>query len=465
MVRLYALGIATLAVMWTTVMAAHIYFYLPPLPWITDMATTLVARAAGPLREGTLPAYFEQMRTYHLEMSVYDPSGHLIASGVQPPLPPPTTEEARKALSRPVERPRAFVIVAPIRDPKDGTTLLAYGVAQSPPQVPPISSLLMELVIIVFWIGVAAFLVSRFLARPMAQIAAAARRFGQGELTARSGVSSRGDEIGDLARTFDEMSERITRLLESERELLAGVSHELRTPLARIRVALDLAAEGDAETARTSLADVAEDLAELEVLVENVLTAARLQVGQGNGAHPALTLNRTEVDVGALVERTLERMRAQYPERPFSLAAAPGASGNGGGEARLDADPVLIRRALENVLENAQKYSPRDTPVATTLTAGHEQLTIAVEDRGFGIDPADLPRVFTPFFRADRSRTRGTGGVGLGLTLAKRVVEAHGGSIDLASRVGHGTTVTFRFPRVHKFSGPLPISRPEQNIS
>ena len=81
MVRLYALGIATLAVMWTTVMAAHIYFYLPPLPWITDMATTLVARAAGPLREGTLPAYFEQMRTYHLEMSVYDPSGHLITSG------------------------------------------------------------------------------------------------------------------------------------------------------------------------------------------------------------------------------------------------------------------------------------------------------------------------------------------------------------------------------------------------
>jgi signal transduction histidine kinase len=447
-----------------SVLAAHIYFYLPPLKWMAGTATTVVRRAAIPLREGTLAAYLEQVRPFHLEVSVYDPAGTLLAATTRPPLPPPTPEEARQALVKPVERPRDLVIVAPVLDPKDGATLLAYGVVQYPPTVPPLSSLMMEWVIILFWIGVAAFLVSRFLARPLAQIAAAARRFGQGELSARTGVNRR-DEIGDLAHTFDEMSERITRLLESERELLAGVSHELRTPLARIRVALDLAAEGDAETARASLADVAEDLAELEVLVENVLTASRLQIGQANGAHPALTLNRTEVDVGALVERTVERMRAQYPERPFSLATAREAAGNGARDARLDADPVLIRRALENVLENAQKYSPRDTPVATTVTAGHEQLTIAIEDRGFGIDPADMPRVFTPFFRADRSRTRGTGGVGLGLTLAKRVVEAHGGSIDLASRVGHGTTVTFRFPRVRKFSGPLPISRAEQNIS
>jgi signal transduction histidine kinase len=113
----------------------------------------------------------------------------------------------------------------------------------------------------------------------------------------------------------------------------------------------------------------------------------------------------------------------------------------------LDVDPVLFRRVLDNLLDNAHKYTFDPAP-AIALTARHAGDTVELEvaDRGAGIAEADLPYVFAPFFRADRSRSRGTGGVGLGLTLAQRIVEAHGATIAVASRLGEGTRVTIRVP-------------------
>ena len=106
----------------------------------------------------------------------------------------------------------------------------------------------------------------------------------------------------------------------------------------------------------------------------------------------------------------------------------------------------MLRRVVDNLLDNAAKYSEAPAPVV--LSAGREgdALRISVQDQGIGVEPQDLPRLFTPFFRTDRSRARGTGGVGLGLALAKRIVEAHGGSIDVESQPGLGTTVRFRVP-------------------
>src|SRR4029077_17429275 len=122
----------------------------------------------------------------------------------------------------------------------------------------------------------------------------------------------------------------------------------------------------------------------------------------------------------------LRRVRGQSPARPFLLNVDPACAGG-----RIDVDAILVRRALENVLENAHKYSPPNAPVRTAVLRIPDAYVIQVADRGFGIAPDDLPRVFSPFFRADRSRARSTGGVGLGLALAKRVIEAHGGTIQL----------------------------------
>ena len=112
----------------------------------------------------------------------------------------------------------------------------------------------------------------------------------------------------------------------------------------------------------------------------------------------------------------------------------------------LVADPAMLRRVIDNLLDNAAKYSEAPAPVALVASAKDGMLQVAVRDEGIGIDPQDMPRLFTPFFRTDRSRARGTGGVGLGMALAKRIVEAHGGSIAVESRPGLGTTVTFRVP-------------------
>jgi len=228
------------------------------------------------------------------------------------------------------------------------------------------------------------------------------------------------------------------RLLLAEKELLANVSHELRTPLARIRVALDLADEGDAETARHSLAEIETDLQELETLVEQVLAAARLELtGEGTGG--GFDLHPVRVDAREMVEQASQRFRSAFP-RTLNVSIAPSAG-------VIEVDRALFRRVLDNLLENAHKYS-RDqfAPVELALVRDRQRVVFEVRDRGMGIPPDDLPHVFAPFFRGERSRDRQSGGVGLGLTLARRVVEAHRGTIALESQPGTGTVARVSLP-------------------
>jgi signal transduction histidine kinase len=270
----------------------------------------------------------------------------------------------------------------------------------------------------------------------------AATRLGAGDLDARAALA-RNDELGEVGRAFDGMADRVVTLLRSEKALLAGVSHELRTPLARIRVALELAEEGDVATARASLADITVDLGELERLVDELITAARLELGQSVPGAP--TLRPAWVQASALVATAAERFLSIHPRHRLD-AAASDSSG------RLRADPGLIGRVLNNLLDNAAKYSaPSAGWVRLAVDGTADEVIFTVEDHGAGIAPEDLPHVFTPFFRADPSRSRSTGGFGLGLSLARSIAEAHGGRLDLASELGAGTRAVLVLPR----SGPL----------
>jgi signal transduction histidine kinase len=271
-------------------------------------------------------------------------------------------------------------------------------------------------------------------------IATAARAFGAGDLTARSRLSRR-DELGELSRTFDEMAERITQLMRGQRELLASVSHELRTPLSRIRVALDLAAEGDPQSAHQSLSDITEDLAELEDLVDDVLAMARLE-GQVVGTKGMPRLRTEQVDARQVAGKAAARFTGTHAGRAVDVQIG----GPDGPPIVIEADPSLLRRVIENLLDNAHKYSDAAVSIRLAVSVADDSAVFTVSDRGQGIAPGDLPDVFEPFFRADRSRTRGTGGVGLGLALSKRIVEAHGGHIEIESELDAGTTVTFTVP-------------------
>ena len=289
-------------------------------------------------------------------------------------------------------------------------------------------------------VGVAVLLIgslltARWLVRPIKQLSETARSLGEGDLAARSGLT-RNDEIGDLAGRIDEMAAQVERMVATERELLANVAHELRTPLSRIGVALDLAGEGNAERARASLGEIAVDVAELEVIVDDIVTALRYDVTRGAG----MPLRRARVAPDDIAAAAAERMRARHPDRPLELAVASGLPD-------IDVDPVMFRRAIDNLLENSHKYTPeRIAPILLAVRRHPDGIEFEIVDRGVGIATADLPNIYDSFFRGERSRSRETGGVGLGLTLAKRIVEAHGGTIDITSSLGKGTRARVAVP-------------------
>jgi len=282
---------------------------------------------------------------------------------------------------------------------------------------------------------------ARSIVKPLSQLTTVARKLGTGDLTARVHLT-RSDEFGQLARAFDDMADRLTLVLRSQQELLANVSHELRTPLARIRVALDLAAEGDADTAREALTEITADLLELERLVADVLQTAKLDLSAGRAGAGLPLLRREQVDIAELVARAAERFRHAQPSRKLTLLETretPAVVG----------DATLLRRALDNLLSNASAYSDADTLIELRTELSETTLSISVVDHGIGIAAADLPRIGTPFFRTDPSRARRTGGLGLGLSLARRIVEAHHGQLQVESQVEHGTTVRLVLPREH----------------
>jgi signal transduction histidine kinase len=287
------------------------------------------------------------------------------------------------------------------------------------------------LLVVVLALAAASWPLARAIARPIEALGGTARRLGAGDLSVRSGLR-RNDEIGELAQAFDEMADRIGRVLQGQRELLAAVSHELRTPLARIRVTLGLAAEADPARARAYLAEIETDVGELERLVGDVVVTARLD------AAGALALRRERLEARAIVEKALQRFARGNPGRRVDAAVADAPA--------VEGDAMLLARALDNLLDNAARYSDAGTPLRVALGAAEGGAAIEVQDHGIGIEPEDQQRLFTPFFRADRSRARNSGGVGLGLAISKRVVDAHGGRLSLASRPGEGTTVRLWLP-------------------
>lgn len=239
-----------------------------------------------------------------------------------------------------------------------------------------------------------------------------ADEFGAGRLSARARMP-RSASIYPLAERIDHMADRIEALLVTQKNLLHSVSHELRTPIARLEFALELldAKAGD-PALRRRIAAMEGDVRELNDLVNELLGMARLDSEQA--------LRRETVDVAGL----LEGAAAALPPGAQALSVAAGQD-----LGTIEADPRLLGRALSNLLRNAQKYAAASIRLSAVREGG--RLLIAVEDDGPGIPEEERDRIFEPFYRLDRSRDRATGGFGLGLSIARKAVLLHGGSLTV----------------------------------
>jgi len=462
--RLVALGVLQFALFIGTAIAFFIAEGPHDQPHPRDhIAPGLVHRLEDLVDQpAALQAALDQLERKRIEISVYDAQRQLVATNVDPPLaiperrpppgPPPPPGEGwpphgllpehgppppdrgppppdRGPPGGPVPEGRAVVMAFWVHGGHG--YLVARGVHHAPGIAGPLLTVICGFAILVL----GALLTARWIVRPIERLSRTARALGSGDLGARSRVE-RSDEIGELGYRIDEMADRIKGLLVSEKELLANVAHELRTPLTRIGVALDLASEGDGAAARASLAEIAVDVSELETIVDDILVAMRFEVA---GA-AQLPLRRAITAPAEIARAAGDRLRGRHPGRPLEAKVADGLP-------PIHVDPRLFRRVIDNLLENAHKYSPDpDAGIDLTVTREGGGVAFEIRDRGIGITADDLPRVFTPFFRGDRSRSREAGGVGLGLTLAKRIVTAHGGEIELASTPGVGTTVRVTVP-------------------
>ncbi len=410
-------------------------FDAPPRPstaWIAAHMASLrthPAELAGELSD--------LKRQSGIELTLFDEQRRVLASNAAVPPPAPDPDELKDtSAGRGRFENGASVLVA---EALPGRPRI-LAVVRHPSFEFPWSLAAVQLGAVLLVLALASIPLARSISAPVEALAGVTRAFGAGDLSARV-RSARKDELGELSRAFDEMADRIAYLRRSEKELLANVSHELRTPLTRIRLALELASDGDAAKARAYVESISEELQELEGLLDDVMTSARLDLAENAAreAAPPLRLERTRVS--ELVQASEARFRARHPGR--TLLVRGGADELG----ELVLDKALFRRAVDNLLDNAVKFSDASESVELSAERGKRgELVLSVADRGIGVAPEDLPRLFTPFFRGDRSRTRETGGVGLGLTVCKRVVEAHGGTVRAEPGEEVGTRFVIEVP-------------------
>jgi two-component system, OmpR family, sensor kinase len=264
------------------------------------------------------------------------------------------------------------------------------------------------------------------LARPLTKLATVARRLGAGDLAARAGEVEGGDEVSDLAGSFDEMAGRLERTVQAQREFVANASHQLRTPLTGIKLRLEaaMAQAGDA-TVEAELLAADREVDRLSRIIERLLTMAT-QIEEG--AVP-------RADVGEAVDRAVERWRERAERASSSLV------GEGAG-ADAAADPQDLDQVLDVLIDNALVHAPGEVELVASSVG--DRVRLSIRDHGQGIPPDERERVSERFFRG---RGAPPGGSGLGLAIAGELAERWGGRLELRPAPGGGTVVEVWLPR------------------
>jgi signal transduction histidine kinase len=271
--------------------------------------------------------------------------------------------------------------------------------------------------------------------RPLAHLRGASKRLAGGDLSARAPEQGP-RELRELSASFNEMAASLEQLFDARRELVAWASHDLRTPLASLKAMVE-ALEDDLADPAEYLEAIRTQTEILSALVEDLFELARIDAG-------ALTLELRDAPLEELVARCLSSLQAEAKSRGVELAS------RGGAVVRMA--PDKIERVLMNLLANAVRHSPRNGEVSVVVEPDSDHVLVSVEDAGSGLFEGASERMFDRFWRADESRTRSSGGAGLGLAIARGLVQAHGGTIWAENRSGGGARVAFTLPLAH--TGP-----------
>jgi len=372
------------------------------------------------------------------EIFIFDGDGREVMGR---PAPEPVRDLARRVAAggeEEAERRGGLHLVARLVSGPNRKTLVVVGTLHRPPRAVDLlepQALWLRLAVLALVVGALSFWLARYLSAPVGSLRRATQRLSGGDLSARVGgpVDRRSDEIGGLARDFDEMAARLETLLGSQRRLLRDVSHELRSPLARLRVALELARNRAGEGAAEPLDRIDREAARLDELIDRLLLLERLEAGDPE----------TEVvdfDLAALLSEVVD---------DASFEAAPA-----GREVRFEASsqcpmrghPDLIRSALDNVIRNAIRHTSEGSAVEVELQADGNMATVSIRDHGPGVPEEHLGTLFEPFARVADARERATGGAGLGLAITRRAVEIHGGTVSARNHPDGGLEISIRLP-------------------
>lgn len=306
--------------------------------------------------------------------------------------------------------------------PDGGAYLFAWNVQQGMHGVH--AALLILLLLVMTAVVVTAHTVLKRLLRPLRGLSEGVARLGAGELDVAVPNETR-DEFGRLTVAFNQMVGRVREMIAARDQLLLDVSHELRSPLTRMKVALELLPESDQRTG------IAADVTEMERMIAELLELERLRGGRG--------VSSVRQDLMPILREAAENVENKAPGvHVVSMAR----------EIPVDIDADQVRTVLRNLLENAGKYSlPDSRAIEVSAALNGEHVVIRVTDDGPGIPDRDMPSIFEPFFRVDRSRSKRTGGYGLGLSLSKRIVEAHGGTMTVENNRTRGASFVVTLPR------------------
>ena len=277
------------------------------------------------------------------------------------------------------------------------------------------------------------FVMSRYILAPVKALINATRHFGKGDFSRRVEAKDKG-EMGELAQSFNSMASDLERTERLRRNMVADVAHELRTPLSNLKGYLEAISDGVIEPDQKTIRSLHEEASTLSRLVDDLQELSLADAGE-------IKLERQQVDIIGLIKDTAAGMQAKAVARSLALSTNLPAK-----LPTVNIDAHRIKQVLSNLLENAVAHTDKGGRVMVSAKQREKEIQVSVADTGEGIPAKDLPLIFERFYRVDRSRTRKTGGSGLGLTIAKRLMEAHGGTIEVQSEPGKGSTFTFTIP-------------------
>lgn len=312
-------------------------------------------------------------------------------------------------------------------------------------------------ILLVFATGIAmslGYFVSSTVTEQIKILNRGAESIAHGDLTIRVPVRGR-DEIAGLSHSFNTMALQLedaakkkAELEKMRRDLVAWVGHDLRTPLASVRAIVEALADDvvdDPETRKRYLTTAKYNLGELSSLIDDLFEMAQMDAG-------GLKLHLESTSISDLISDTVESLSAGASHKNIRIT----------GDVSSSIDPIVcdaqqIGRVLTNIIGNAIRYSPDNASIHVAASRSAHGLVISVEDTGDGIRPEDLPHIFEQFYRGEKSRNRATGGTGLGLAISRSIVEAHGGTIGVESKVGTGSRFTFTLPQAQSYTERNPL--------